>query len=193
VPSPQSLTIYRDFPDCGPDFGGATYDDEMVRYFEDSTKVTAGGSGVGATTGDDGITPATAAATARCGVDLVGLDQLTVGDARLDALVWSWAPGEPGSGDCVVQRADARWEANACRGHHRAACRAPDGSWRVTPRAEPRSNAGRACAAQSAVFAAPRTGYEGQLLRVAMEAAGASETWLGLTRSGESWRALDVR
>ena len=165
----------------------------MVRYFEDSTKVTAGGSVVGATTRDDGITPATAAAMARCGVDLLGLDQLTVGDPRLDALVWSWAPGEPASGDCAVQRADARWEAGACSGRHRAACRAADGSWRLTPRPESRLNAAPACAAQSAVFAAPRTGYEGQLLRVAMEAAGASETWLGLTRTGESWRALDPR
>ncbi len=184
---------YRDFPDCGPDFDRATYDNEMVRYFEDSTQVTRGGSVVGATTRDDGITPATAAAMARCGVDLLGLDQLTAGDPRLDALVWSWAAGEPLSGDCAVQRADARWEARACRGRHPAACRAADGSWRLTPRAEPSWNAARACASASAAFAAPRTGYEGQLLRVAMEAAGAREAWLGLARSGDAWRAADAR
>ena len=184
---------YRDFPDCGPDFDRATYDNEMVRYFEDSTRVTAGGSVVGASTRDDGITPATAAAMARCGVDLFGLDQLTVGDPRLDALVWSWATGEPGSGDCAVQRADARWEASACGDSHPAACRAADGSWRLTQGAEPWLNAAQACASQSAVLAAPRTGYEGQLLRVAMEAAGATEAWLGLTRTGDSWRALDAR
>jgi hypothetical protein len=184
---------YRDFPDCGPDFDRATYDNEMVRYFEDSTKVTAGGSVAGASERDDGITPATAAAMARCGVDLLGLDQLTPGDPRLDALVWSWAPGQPGRGDCAVQRANARWEALPCGGRHRAACRAADGSWLVTPRAEARPNAARACASQSALLAAPRTGYEGQLLRVAMEAAGAGDAWLGLTRSGDSWRALDVR
>ena len=148
---------------------------------------------VGASTRDDGITPATAAAMARCGVDLFGLDQLTHGDPRLDALVWSWATGEPGSGDCAVQRADARWEARACRRGHRAACRAADGSWRLTPRAEQPSNAARACALVSAVFAAPRTGYEGQLLRVAMEVVGAGEAWLGLARTGDSWRALDAR
>jgi hypothetical protein len=130
---------------------------------------------------------------ARCGVDLLGLDQLAAGDPRLGALVWSWAPGEPGSGDCAVQRADARWDARGCSGRHQAACRAADGSWRLTPRAEPRSNAARACAAESAVLAAPRTGYEGQLLRVAMEAAGAREAWLGLTRTGDAWRALDAR
>jgi hypothetical protein len=184
---------YRDFPDCGPDFDRATYDNEMVRYFEDSTRVTAGGSVVGASTRDDGITPATAAAMARCGVDLLGLDQLTIGDPRLDALVWSWAPGEPGSGDCAVQRADGRWEARACRGRRQAACRAADGSWRVTSRAEARSNAPRACASESVVFAAPRTGYEGQLLRVAMEAAGAREAWLALARTADSWRGVDVR
>ena len=184
---------YRDFPDCGPDFDRATYDNELVRYFEDSTQVTRGGSVVGASTRDDGITPATAAAMARCGVDLLGLDQLTAGDPRLDALVWSWAAGEPLSGDCAVQRADARWEARACRGRHPAACRAADGSWRLTPRAEQSWNAARACASASAVFAAPRTGYEGQLLRVAMEAAGAREAWLGLARSGDAWLAADAR
>lgn len=184
---------FRDFPDCGPDFDRDTYDNEMVRYFEDSTQITAGGSVVGASTRDDGITPATAAAMARCGVDLLGLDQLTLDDPRLDALVWSWAPGEPFSGDCAVQRADARWETRACTGRHQAACRAADGSWRLTPRAERRSNAASACARESAVFAAPRTGYEGQLLRVAMEAVGAREAWLGLTRQGDSWRALDGR
>ncbi len=184
---------YRDFPDCGPDFDRATYDNELVRYFEDSTQVTRGGSVVGATTRDDGITPATAAAMARCGVDLLGLDQLTAGDPRLDALVWSWAAGEPLSGDCAVQRADTRWEARACRGRHPAACRAADGSWRLTPRAEQSWNAARACASASAAFAAPRTGYEGQLLRVAMEAAGAREAWLGLARSGDAWLAADAR
>jgi hypothetical protein len=184
---------YRDFPDCGPDFDRATYDNELVRYFEDSTQLTRGASAVGASTRDDGITPATAAAMARCGVDLLGLDQLTAGDPRLDALVWSWAPGEPLSGDCAVQRADARWEARACGGRHRAACRAADGSWRLTSRPEQPWNAARACAFESAVLAAPRTGYEGQLLRVAMEAAGAREAWLGLARSGELWRALDPR
>jgi hypothetical protein len=130
---------------------------------------------------------------ARCGVDLLGLDQLTAGDPRLDALVWSWAPGEPAGGDCAVQRADARWEARACRERHRPACRTADGSWRLTPRAEQRSNAARACASVSAVLAAPRTGYEGQVLRVAIEAAGAGEAWLGLTRSGDSWLASDAR
>lgn len=184
---------YQDFPDCGPDFDRATYDNEMVRYFEDSTQLTAGGSVVGASTRDDGITPATAAAMARCGVDLLGLDQLTHGDLRLGALVWSWAPGEPRSGDCAVQRADARWEARACSGRRQAACRADDGSWLLTPRAELRSNAARACASESAAFAAPRTGYEGQLLRVAMEGAGATEAWLGLTRTADSWLALDAR
>ena len=116
-----------------------------------------------------------------------------MGNPRLDALVWSWATGEPGSGECAVQRADARWETSDCSGLHRAACRAADRSWRLTQRAEPWSNAANACAAESAVLAAPRTGYEGQMLRVAMEAAGAGEAWLGLTRSGDSWRALDAR
>jgi hypothetical protein len=53
----------------------------------------------------------------RCGVDLLGFDQLLPDDGRLDATVWSWTPGEPRAhaGRCVVQRpSDARWEMRRC-------------------------------------------------------------------------------
>jgi hypothetical protein len=182
---------YRDFPDCGPDFDRATYDNELVRYFEDSTRLTEGASHVGASSRDDGITPETAAAMTRCGVDLFGLDQLTEADPRLDALVWTWAPGRPAAGDCAVQRADARWETRACRaGRLPAACRTAAGSWIVTTRAVRASDAGRACTRQGAVHAAPRTGHEAQLLRVG---AGAEPVWLGLRRESGAWRPLDAR
>ncbi len=128
---------FQAFPSCGPDFSRATYDRTLVRYFEDSTGLTAGAAQVGAATPDDGITPATAAAMARCGVDLVGLDQLMPQDGRLDALVWSWAPGEPraGAGDCALQRDDGRWRARRCGERHHAACRTPGGAWTLSRKA----------------------------------------------------------
>jgi hypothetical protein len=130
-------------PTCGPDFPRATWDATIVRYFEDSTWLTEGASYVGQSTRDDGLTPATTAALVRCGVDLLGFDQLLPDDGRLAAAVWSWAPGEPRAGGgrrCVVQRpSDGRWEARRCGN-------------KLGPAA-----------------ATPRTGYENEQLRVAAD------------------------
>jgi hypothetical protein len=182
---------FQDFPDCGPDFDRATYDSRIVRYFEDSTFVTSTASTVGAAGTDDGITPETAAAMARCGVDLTGLDQLLPDDGRLDALVWSWAQDEPSpTGDCAIQRRDtARWEAASCAAASRpAACLAPDGSWLVTSRAVAQKKAAAACEKQGASFAVPRTGYENALLRAATPETVAT-TWLGYRLTDGRWQA----
>lgn len=182
---------FQDFPRCGPDYPRATYDATLVRYYEDSTWLSAGASAAGAASEDDGITPATAAALARCGVDLVGLDQLAPGDGRLDALLWSWAPGEPAAkGDCAVQRGDGRWAARSCAERHRAACRRGDGPWTLTRSAVSERSASAACRREHATFAVPRTGYENALLH---SAAGSGETWLGHERAGARWRTLDRR
>ena len=98
---------YRDFPDCDPTIERAKYDAKLIRYYEDSTQLTAN---VG--TPDEGITLETAGRLTRCGVDLTGFDQLALEDQRLAGLVWSWAEAEPGlrpSGRCAVQSADGRW------------------------------------------------------------------------------------
>ena len=72
---------FEDFPGCGPDYTIADSRKHLIRYFEDSTKVTRG-------TGepDDGLIPETVAAMVRCGIDLVGLDQLAPFDGRLEGL-----------------------------------------------------------------------------------------------------------
>jgi hypothetical protein len=184
---------FTDFPECGPDFSRETYESTLVRYYEDSTRVTAT---VG--TEDDGITPETAAQMARCGVDLFGLDQLVPEDPRLPALVWSWAPGEPEGGSCAVQRvteADpfGRWFAEVC-GPRRAACRRSDGSWVIPKRAvRPRKGqtAKARCRKRDAVFSVPRTGFEAQLLRVAMQAAATDEVVLGYKRKDGQWVPKD--
>ena len=183
---------FRDFPDCGPDFDRATYESRIVRYFEDSTALTAGASTIGAQTVDDGITPATAAAMARCGVDLTGLDQLLPGDGRLDALVWSWERDEPapGGGDCSVQGSGGRWHARDCGELHPVACRAADGDWSVAGPAVQAADAQAACAAGGTEHAVPRTGFENELLELA---AGGGEVWLGQRRDGDGWTALDAR
>jgi hypothetical protein len=190
---------YSDFPTCGADFDRTTYDSHLVRYFEDSTGLTAGAAVVGASETDDGITPNTAAQMARCGVDLLGMDQLLPGDGRLENLVWSWAPGEPGGEACAVQRVGSqfpygRWQSRSCGERHEPACRTPAGSWLVGRSAVPKQAAIVQCRRLGAQLAVPRTGYEAQLLRLAMQSAGVSEAWLGYHRtSGGNWAAEDLR
>lgn len=185
---------YRDFPDCGPDFTLAVYQSKLVRYFEDTTRLTGT---VG--TPDDGITPQTAAAMARCGVDLIGLDQLRPTDGRLEALVWSWAVGQPSRGRCAFQGRGrqalrARWHSRSCAKRRRPACRTDAGAWKLGPRFV-RATAGRgACRAIGAGYAVPRTGFEAQLLRQAMAKAGVKQAWLGYRLlAGGRWLALDRR
>jgi hypothetical protein len=196
VHSESRPVAYGDFPDpgCETDFDRATYESQLVRYYEDSTFVTSTASTVpeaGIATPDDGITPETAAAMMRCGVDLTGLDQLLPDDGRLDALVWSWKQDEPNAtGDCAIQnRETARWEATSCTSTARpAACLTPQGTWLTTTKAVPYKKAPAACEKQGASFAVPRTGYENQLLRAATPPTAVT-TWLGYRVTEERWRA----
>jgi hypothetical protein len=186
---------YKDFPDCGPDYTRADYDTKLIRYFEDSTYVTRGGSVGGVSTLDDGITEPTAAAMARCGVDLLGLDQVTSDDPRFAALVWSWAPGEPQTGDCASQALDGaayrfgRWRSGSCSRSFPAACRASDGRWLLTGAAVKAAQARDACGREGAVHAIPRTGYQAQELRLAMQSAGSTRAWVGYRRGSAGWTA----
>jgi hypothetical protein len=171
---------FEGFPACGPDFTRAEYDARLIRYFEDSTYLTNGASTVGYTTRDDGLTPQTTSAMARCGVELFGFDQLVAGDGRLEALVWSWAAGVPDEGTCAITRAsDGRWTTGPCAGPRPRSCRRGDGTWTVAMR----------CPAGT-THAAPRTAREQALLRVA---SGDRAVLLGLRRTDGEWRALDAR
>ncbi|MFL5839060.1 MAG: hypothetical protein ACJ77Z_01240, partial [Thermoleophilaceae bacterium] len=170
---------FKPFPDCGPDYTRTDYDSRLIRYYEDSTWLSAGASQIDSSEGD-GITPQNAAAMTRCGVDLLGFDQLVPGDGRLDAVVWSWAEDEPSRGDCAAMRADGRWTSAGCKRKLRAACRRPDGSWIVTERAVKERDAAESCATSRAEFAVPRTGFDNESL--ALVAAGA-RVWLAVTRT----------
>jgi len=128
----------------------------------------------------------------RCGVDLFGFDQLLQGDGRLEASVWSWAPGEPRAdgGSCAVARAsDGRWVSASCDRPRPAACRTPGGAWELS-RPTSAARAEDACEREGAAFAAPRTGHEQALLRLE---AGDRAVLLGLRRVDGVWRAADAR
>lgn len=201
---------YEDFPDCGPDFTITKYETAFVRYFEDSTQLTER-----AGTPDDGITPATAAAMARCGVDLVGLDQVTgPEDPRFEGLVWSWQvnrprPGMKGERNCAVQRRNvevapelafggsaepatrAAWFDHRCARLHAAACRDAAGAWTIESRRVTQRKARKACKADGLVLGTPRTGYEAQGFDAALEAAGVRQAWIGAKRKPEGWATPD--
>ena len=180
----------RDFPDCGPDFTRAEYQAKPIRYYEDSTQLSKQVNN-GRT---DPVTVPIVQRMTRCGVDLIGFDQLVRGDPRLEAEIWSWAPGEPSeAGPCAVQRADGRWQARACTQRHRAACRDASGGWRISRIGAEAGAAARLCGRPGLRSAVPRTGYEGQLLRVAAARAGAGSVWLGLRSRGGSWKPVEPR
>jgi hypothetical protein len=194
---------YAEFPECDPQDepvnpGGESWDPRtyrrlFIRYHETSTRLEA-------STGEakDRITPRTAARMARCGVDLVHLDQLEgPADPRLQALVWSWGDGQPTGGRCAYlrvlkQQRYGRWYAGRCARKRFAACR--DGrDWKVTRQRTAAGRAKRACRKRGGAFAVPRTGFENQLLRRAMRAADTKRVSLGYRKRRGSWRALDRR
>jgi hypothetical protein len=177
--------------DCKPDdFSRATYDTRLVRYYEDSTWLSATIAPGDPGYYDAGVTAANATNMVRCGVDLIDFDQI-VPDDRLDAVVWSWARNEPSAeGNCAAQGSDLRWRARSCRQKRLAACQRSDGGWTLSKTAVNFKGASAACRSRGAVFAVPRTGYENQRLGVARP-TGTGEIWLGHYRSGSAWVTVD--
>jgi len=207
---------YEDYPSCGPDYTIPTYETRFVRYYEDRTALSNQvGPPTGVATADDGITPPTAAAMARCGVDLIGLDLFTgPKDPRLEGLVWSWQVNRPrpsrrGVRDCAVQRTGvavdpalafpgspeparrAAWFDNRCKHLRPAACRDAAGAWTIIAKARAWDAARAACERRGLALGTPRTGYEAQGLDDALVAAGIREAWLGIRRQGGTWDPTD--
>jgi hypothetical protein len=117
----------------------------------------------------------------RCGVDLIGFDQILPGDGRLDALAWSWARDEPSRASyCAIQRGDGRWISRRCTKRQQVACRRADGVWVVTLASVPHAASAAACRQVGGAPALPRTGAENVALREAAQAAGAGAVWLPL-------------
>jgi hypothetical protein len=173
-----STPDYKPFPVCDATYARDVYDSKLVRYYEDSTFVSAavdpGQSPAQAEA--ERLSPERVASMTRCGVNLFGFDQLLPHDGRIKASIWSWLKNEPNArgGRCGVQRKDSRWLTSPCRAKHRAVCRSATGLT-LTPRAVPYAAARAACRSRGAAFDLPRTGYENSVLR---QAAGAEDVWL---------------
>jgi hypothetical protein len=182
------LSTFSDFPACGSDYTRAQFESTQIRYYDDERP----SQGAGAK-----ITREIAAQMRRCGVDLLGLDQLAPSDPRLEALVWSWAPNQPGRGRCAVQTSrpgtlSTAWRTATCAAPRRPACRRGK-TWFLAAKAVPEQGGRAACEARHAQFAVPRTGYEAQLLRQKMRAARVGQVWLGYVKRAGTWAALDKR
>jgi hypothetical protein len=171
-----STEAYKPFPVCDHSYARSVYDTKFIRYFEDSTFVSAVTDPLGPAVNPGRLTPDKAAAMTACGVNLFGFDQLLPDDGRIAATIFSWAPGQPDAagGGCAAQRADGRWVTRQCARLRRAACRTAS-AWRTTTKKVTFRRAAAACRAIGARFAVPRTGYENSRLRQAAAGHGA---WL---------------
>jgi hypothetical protein len=173
-----STPKYRPFPSCDATYPRSVYDSKLVRYYEDSTFVSAAVDPTQspAQAQADALSPDRVASMTRCGVNLFGFDQLLPHDGRIEASIWSWAKGQPDAtgGRCTVQRSDGRWLTRPCRSRRLAACRTAAG-WALTSRSVAYSGAGSACRKRGAAFDLPRTGYESSQLRAV---AGKRGVWL---------------
>jgi hypothetical protein len=174
---------FQSFPACDASYGPDVYAAKMVRYYEDSTWLTAT---VDADSPGDHdasrLTPAKVAAMTACGVNLFGFDQLLPSDGRLEASIWSWAADEPdpAAGACTVQGADGRWRSDSCRARHAVACRAASGAWTVVTTPNTAPAAPKACAKRGATFGLPRAGDDNARLR---QAAGSAPVWVAYRTS----------
>jgi hypothetical protein len=148
---------YPDYARCAAERAKEHYDTHLIRRYEDSTALSNSveGTGLG---GPGEVTYIEARRMVRCGVNLVGFDQLYPQDPRLGQLVWSWARDEPvaGAGDCAAQGDDARFHAVSCAAPLPLACVDAAGAWHVA----------LTCPTGSR-FAVPANGYENELLREA--------------------------
>jgi hypothetical protein len=165
--------------DCTADQNARRADTAFRRIFEDSTFVTA------ATSTPQSLTPDTVAEMVRCGVNIIGMDQLMPQDGRLAALVWSWAPNEPATAGCAYQGADGRFRSSSCDSPRSYACLDPAGGWHQTV-AVGRWQAGSdACATEfpGSRFAVPVNGFRNAQLA----AASTGNVWLNYAGQSGTW------
>jgi hypothetical protein len=177
---------------CAQDEQTREQDTSFRRYYEERTFEESMASGApGPLAGGSAlITPTTTAAMTRCGVNIIGFDQLQPFDGRLAALVWSWAQNEPSTaGTCAVQSADTRFHAAPCSAQHAFACADGHGDWHVATTAGAWNQGATQCAQQGWSYGVPANGYRNAQLAAAKTAAGVDTVWLNYASTSGSWKA----
>ncbi len=197
----------NDFPayPCTERRASQDYANNWIRHWGDETGLSAGaGSG-----GD--VTPTDALNMTRCGVNMIGFDNLVPFDERMGNLVWSWRTDEPSSYDdgvCASHGIDGRFHASDCsvtqeivkikRRGRPAKKKAVDvftaqpfacfdgTDWAVTSTADRFSNGQSVCQAEGlGSFSVPWNGYENERLKAVRGDAG--EVWLNYKAAGGRW------
>ena len=161
-------TEFPAYPECVSYLADRAKSHPWVRMYEDATWLSqmAGGGG-----------EVTAIETERmvgCGVTMPGFDNLDPHDeARLGALVWSFAPGDEILG-CAYQSGDGRLRTGGCEAPRRFACLDPSGAWFATTAHGSHADGEGSCAASGGAFATPWNGLESNELT----SVGAGELWV---------------
>jgi hypothetical protein len=172
-----STPKFKPYPACDATYSPAVYATHLVRYYEDSTFVSAATSPseTPAQYEANSLKPGKVTAMVGCGVNLFGFDQILPDDGRLAATIWSWAPDQPSAqtGACGIERADGRWMTGSCGVPLPAACRTAAG-WMLSAPA-PFDAADAACEAAGGRFDLPRSGLENSRLHALV---GHGEAWL---------------
>jgi hypothetical protein len=179
-----STSGFRPYPTCDATYSGEAYATHLVRYFEDSTFVSAVTNPTRTPAEDqaNALSPTDVSWMTSCGVNLFGFDQILPDDGRLAAAVWSWADGQPrpNHGQCAFQGADGRWSIGDCAAIRPAACTTTGGTWVLSAPTD-YSGAAMACSSKGATFNLPRTGVQNSVLHT-MLAGGTG--WLHLRLLG---------
>lgn len=190
---------YTDYPNCasteydnntsqGIKIGYADYPNFWVRMWEDTTMVGQGSGNPGA------ITATHLGYMARCNLNSPSLDQLVQTDARLDALVWSWAVGEPGwdnAKNCAKLDTTSRFVSEACVSTYRFACKNNSGAWSISAASGTWDQGATICASETlGSFSVPETGVDNERLKIAVSGSGTAEVWLNISDAATEgdWR-----
>jgi hypothetical protein len=171
--------------DCAADMRAREHHTSFRRFFEASPWLEA------MTNATQTLTAQTAERMVQCGVNIAGFDQLEPFDGRLEAMVWSWAKGEPAaSGGCAVQGTDTRFHAAACGAEHRFACVDPGLDWHVTLATGEWRDGADACSSEfpGSSYGVPPNGYRNGQLALARP-PGTGDVWLDYAQVGGSWTA----
>ena len=182
-------SAYFDDPDpthdspCRQDQGARLARSSFRRVYEDSTFVSA------MVSGEDNapFSPEKTALMVRCGVNIIGMDQLTPQDPRLTALVWSWAAGQPAAngGPCAYEGGDARFRNGNCERQRTFACVDAARTWHVTAAKGEWEQGFRACQQSGWTFAVPVNGFQGDQLAKARPSG--AEVWLDYRQTSAGW------
>lgn len=168
----------RSEADCLADTGKQ---DGAHRIWEDATNLSAA-------FGDPGprIDAALAAKAARCGIGALSLDEITIGDSRLRASVWSWDNNQPDNSneeDCAESWGNGHFNDRSCADSLPFACKTLDGkNWLIsnTVGSNTATDGQSACQSMGAQwsFAVPTNSQQNEWLKQAKIAAGIERVWL---------------